>query len=266
MAWFIGFIMRPGFILMASIVAFSQSPPSSDPQALALAAQAITAMTGGTSISDVSMSATVTRVGDNASGTATMWAKGTGESRIDFALSTESLSEIRNDTGYPQGASVVNGGAQQAWAMHNCWINASWFFPPLSILAANSDPTVVLKYIGQELRNGASVQHLRAFRYETTGTTAAVALIQTVSTTDIYLDSISFLPTATTFNFHPDTDAMSNIPMEVDFVSYQSFSGVQLPSHVEKLVDQNVMLDIVVTSASFNSGLPDSLFAITTGQ
>jgi hypothetical protein len=41
------------FILLAHSPLFSQSPPASNPQALAFAAQSIAALTGGKSISDV---------------------------------------------------------------------------------------------------------------------------------------------------------------------------------------------------------------------
>lgn len=162
----------------------AQSQPASDPQALTLAAQAITALTGGTSISDVTLTGNATWIAgsDNETGPATLMAKGSTESRVDLNLTGGLRSDIRNDTaGYPQGASVIGSGSQQAWALHNCWINASWFFPALSFLATPSDLNLVFSYVGQESRNGTSVQHFQIYRYLAGQKTAVISLTQQLS-------------------------------------------------------------------------------------
>jgi hypothetical protein len=147
------------FLLLASF-ALAQKPPVSDPQALALAAQSIAALTSGNAVLDVTLSGNATWIvgSDKEAGSTTLLAKGTGESRVDLNLSGGTRSEVRNDSsGYPQGQFVGADGTVQSWALHNCWINASWFFPALSILAPISDPAVILTYVGEESRNGAPV-------------------------------------------------------------------------------------------------------------
>ena len=252
-------------VLAGSTFLFSQAPVS-DPQALSLDGQAMTTLTNGIAVSDVTFTGNVTWIAgsDNETGTATLQAKGTGESRVDLNLSGGTRTEIRNDIAstFPQGASIQNGGAQQDWAMHNCWINASWFYPALSFLNATSDPTLVFSYVGRESRVGASLQHLRVYRYLPTQKPAFVALTQKVSTADFYLDSASLLPVALIFNSHPDDDANTNISLEVDFSNYQPVNGVQIPLHIQKLISGGLVLDLVVTNASLNSGLSDSPFAI----
>ena len=65
---------------------FAQSQPASDPQALAYAAQAIAALTGTTTVSDITLTGSVSWNGPGAdTGTATLRALGTG-SRMDLAL------------------------------------------------------------------------------------------------------------------------------------------------------------------------------------
>jgi hypothetical protein len=127
-------------------------------------------------------------------------------------------SDVRNDTaGFPQGASVIGSGSQQAWALHNCWINASWFFPAFSFLATPADPQLVFAYVGQESRNGVSVQHIQIYRYLNGQKAAVISLTQQLSTIDVYLDSGSFLPVAFVFNTHPDSDAATKNTAEIDF-------------------------------------------------
>jgi hypothetical protein len=252
-------------VLGAPCFAFAQSQPASDPQAVTLAAQSITALTGGASVSDVTLTgnATWTQGSDNETGAATLYAKGSAESRVDLNLTGGLRSDIRNDTaGYPQGASVIGGGGQQAWALHNCWIDASWFFPALSFLGTTSDSQLVFTYIAQESRNGENVQHIQISRYLGRQMATVIALTQRLSTIDVYLDSGSFLPVAFTFNTHPDSDAATNIAVEVDFSNYQDVNGVQVPFHIQRFLQGSLALDIAVTRAIFNSGLQDALFSI----
>ncbi len=246
--------------LLVAFFASAQNLPVSDPQALSLAAQSLAAMTGATAVSDVTLTGNVTWVAgsDMETGTGAFLAKGTGESRVDLTLSGGKRSDIRNSSnGVPQGAWIWNGGASSAYALHNCWTDATWFFPALTSLAA-SDPSIVLSYVGLESRSGAYVQHLHSYRYA--GNSAA--LTKQWSTMDFYLDAASLLPFAVMFNVHADNDANINIPVEVDFSNYQLSNGFQVPTHIQKYLQGGLVLDFVVTGVVVNSGLPDSEFSI----
>jgi len=258
----------PLFLLLLTYPTFlsgQDQPPPSDPQAIALATQAIAALTNGVAVSDVTMDGDATWIAgsDKETGPTTLLAKGTGESRVDLKLSGGTRTEVRNDTaGSPQGESTASDGTVEAWSQHNCWINASWFFPALSILAATSDPSMILTYVGLESRDTGSVQHIRAYRYVPSKRAGTVALTTSLSTEDIYLDSTSLLPVAFSFNTHPDDDMATNILVEIDFFAYQSSNGVQVPMRVQKLINGGLALDIAVTSAAVNAGLSDAPFAI----
>jgi hypothetical protein len=253
----------PLILLFVSVVS-AQNPPQSDPQAVALATQAMTALTNGAGVSDVTLSGNVTWIAgsDDETGSATLQAKGPAESRMDLNLSAGTRTEIRNDTsGSPEGETIAPDGTFQ-WAQHNCWINASWFFPALSILAATSDPSVILTYVGLENRGTGSVQHIRAYRYLPSKRAATTALTASLSSEDIYLDSSSFLPVAFSFNTHPDDDEATNISLEIDFSNYQPVNGVQVPMRVQKRINGGLALDLTVTGVVVNSGLTDAPFAI----
>lgn len=244
--------------LFSSLHALGQQAPVSDPQALSFAAQSVAAITGGATINDVTLSGSVTWNGAD-TGTATLSALGIGESRMDLALTSGTRTEIRDaQTGVPLGQWFAPNNTSGYFASHNCWTDAVWFFPALGSLA--SGPNVVLSYIGQEDRNGASVQHIQSYLPQAAQSTGIGP--QQFSTTDFYLDTATLLPVAAVFNMHPDADATTNILVEVDFDNYQVTNGVTVPMHIQKYQQGNLLGDITISGVSLNTGLPLSSFTI----
>jgi hypothetical protein len=245
-------------LLVLASLATGLNPPASNPQALSFAAHSIAAMAGSVSIRDVTLTGSVTWNGSD-TGTATLEALGTGESRMDLALTGGTRTEIRDaQAGAPIGQWISPNNSSGKFVPHNCWTDAVWFFPALGSLAAG--PNVVLSYIGQESRNGATVQHIQSYQYQTGQFPSPSP--QQLSTMDFYLDANTFLPVALTFNAHPDNDANTNLLVEVDFSNYRAIGGVVVPLHIQKYQQGNLMIDVVVSGASFNTGLPLTIFAI----
>lgn len=244
----------------------STSPTTaSDPQAIALATKALVALTGGKPITDVTLTGSATRTAgsDIETGTITLQALGTTDSRMDFAGSDGNRSEIRNSsTGAPQGSWTGVDGVNRAMASHNCMTDAVWFFPAFSILSQISQSNAVATYVGQETRNGASVQHLHFVTAFPTLPTTASAFVSSLTAEDVYLDATTLLPVAITFNSHPDNNAAANIAAEVDFSGYAPQGGIAVPATIQELLNGGVFLSISVESALVNSGLSASIFAI----
>ena len=252
------------FILLIAASHFCQAQqPQSDPKAVAFASQAITALTAGSTIKDVTLTGTVTWSGPSGteSGTATLLALGTGESRIDMALPDGTHSQIRDSsTGVPLGEWIAPSGAHGFFPPQNCATDAVWFYPALGSLA--SGPGVVLAYVGQENRNDATVQHIQSYVYQY-NPSGLSPTPQQLSTMDFYLDAVTLLPVAIVFNNHPDNNANINLPVEVDFLSYRTIAGVLVPAHVQKLLQGNLIIDLTVSGAALNIGLPLSDFTIS---
>lgn len=247
---------------LAVMPAFGQStPPQSDPQALAIATQSITALTGGTSVVDVTLTGTAiwSVASQNETANATLMAKGTAESRFDMSLSGGQRSEVRNDgSSGALGELIAPGGSVVEWGLQNCLVSGVWFFPQLSVLGAIGDPSLIFAYVGQESRNGIAVQHIQSYRWSASNTTN----VRQQSTMDIYLDAVSYLPTAFAFNIYLDDSASQSLPVEIDFSGYQPANGVQVASRIQRYVGGNLGFDFSVTGVQLNSGLSDSLFAI----
>ena len=252
-------------VTLALVVAFvstltvGQTAPTSDPLAVSLVQQAVTALTGGLPISDLTLTGTVTSIAgsDNETGTGTFQAKGFAESRIDLKLSGGTRSDVRNPA--VGGAWQVDGAASKPYAGHNCRTDAAWFFPTLSSLAQAVNQNFIFKYIGQELHGSVQTQHIRVFKIFTgdMGPT-----LERLGTEDIYLDLTSGLPDAITFELHPDNDLNTNIDAEIRFANYRVVTGVLVPFHFQRMINGGVVLDVTVSSVAVNTGLADSLFSL----
>lgn len=249
-------VVVPSFVL-------GQNPTPSNPQAVTLAAQSIAALTGGTNISDATLTGNVTWNSDADTGTFTLQALGTGESRMDLALASGTRTEIRDASGgFAQGRWITPSSSGH-FAGQNCMTDAAWFFPALGSLAGETN--VVLLYIGQESRNNATVQHIQSHIYQASPSPqplSAMPTSQQLSTMDFYLDATTFLPVALTYNIHADKDSSTNIAVEVDFSDYQAIGSITVPMHIQQYVQRSLMIDLSITSESFNTGIPLSTFSI----
>jgi len=242
----------------------AQNQPPSDPTALSLAAQSVTAMAGSNTVSDVTASGIIDTwmVGSTAdSGTVTLKVKGYGESRIDMQLvANGALSEIRDaSTGIPQGE-WINTGTGTIYSQQLCATDAAWFYPLNSAMAVAPSDGIVLSYVGLETFAGSQVQHIQSYNYQPGLDSGSQAQLQLVSTVDYYLDATSFLPVAEDFNLFADNNTA--IPVQVLFLNYLTVGGVASPQHIQKLVNGTLQFDATVTSVSLNAGIPLSTFTI----
>lgn len=88
----------------------AQTPAPSDPQALALVAKAIAALTAGLPVSGVTLKANAISIAgsDYFTGTATLQATGTDNSRVDLNVNSSTRTEIRTQSGgFPGGRGLV---------------------------------------------------------------------------------------------------------------------------------------------------------------
>jgi hypothetical protein len=253
-----------GILSLLSVLgafAIAQNLPASNPRALRFAAQSIAALTGGNTISDVTLMGTVTWIAgsDIEKGTASLSALGQRESRVEFALTNGNRIEIRDaQTGTTRGKWIAPSGASGKLAFHNCQTDAVWFFPALSSLAPNSN--IALSYIGDESLNGKSVHHIHSHALQ--AGTHLTSWVKELSGMDFYLDAATLRPSAIKFDAHPDNNALDKIPIEVDYSDYRSINGIVLPTHIQKYVQGTLIVDLFISSAEFNTGVILSTFSI----
>jgi hypothetical protein len=265
MKGFLSYLLFVSVVLIGSSV-FGQtqtaSQTTSDPQALAFASQAITAMTGGASLRDVTLTGTETHIAGSLTETSpvTLKAMGTDNARVDRQLST--TFEIRtNSSGTPAGSWTGTDGASHPMAEQNCWTDAAWFFPVFSS-AFSFNKDVHLAYVGLETLSEVSVQHIRASRVAFDKSGNPVAMIAGWSQVDAYLDAQSLLPIDVRFNVYPDNDTNVRIPVEIIYSDYRVVNGIHVPFHIQRYLQNVLNLDLTISSATFNSGLSSSNFQV----
>jgi len=238
-----------------------------DPQALTLIASSLKALTGGVAVNDVIVQASANYVAgsDEETGSATLTASGNQLSLVQLNLSGGTRQEIRNG---PAGAWSGPDGTAHSMATHNCWTDASWFFPALTLEAIANDPQTSVSYLGTDTSKGRPLLHVQVTRAPGGQTADVTALILTLSTMDIYFDPQSLLPVVLDFNTHPDVDAGANLPVEIQFGNYQNSNGALVPLRTQKFLQRTLLLDLTVSNVLVNSGVPSSTFtlpATTTG-
>jgi hypothetical protein len=274
------------FFLSASAFAQTTTPATSDPQAVALIQQSLGVLTGSaTVISDVTLTGSAQRIAgsDSETGTATLMAMAPAYSKLSLDLPSGLRSEIRNPAGTPPPGSVPPGvlasvslvqpvgawsgpnGVLNPIAQQNLMTDAVWFCPVFTLTNVVASQAYVLSYVGPSTLNGQAVLHVSAIQQFSALSNApaqTTALLQHLSQMDFYLNATTLLPVALVFNVHPDTNALTDIPTEIVFSNYQAVSGVQVPLHVQKYLNNVLALDLQFTNAVLNSGLSASSFQI----
>jgi hypothetical protein len=261
-------LLRFGTLLFLSILwvpVWAQQSTATDSQTQTMLQRSFGSLVGPATIKDVTLAGTVRRVAgsDDETGSVTLKALATGEARMDSSLPSGQRSEIRAalQSG-PGGNWIGPDGTLHEVSQHNCWTDATWFFPAF-LSAYDSSATVQTVYIGPETRNGESVLHLRSTKV-VPGNRAGnpSSFVAQLSQTEIYLNSQSFLPVAITFNIHPDANGSSNIPVEIQYSGYGSVNGSQVPFHIQQYVQNGLTMDITITTATFNSSLTSANFPV----
>lgn len=262
--------MRVARFLLSFVLATSFSIPTdarttTSSQAVQYLQQALVALSGNTPTSDVTLTGTAHYIAgsDDETGTATLKAI-IGASRIDLNLSSGTRSEIQNaSAATPAGIWSGPDGVSHAIIFHNLLTEPAWFFPTFPIAhGVSSSGGYLASYIGHETHNEQAVEHVTIAQSPALPFPAGASTIAHLSQMDFFLDSTTFLPTAITFNIHPDNNALLDIPIEVRFSDYRVVSGVQVPFHVQKFLNNGLILDLQLQAATLNTGLTAAVFAV----
>ncbi len=249
------------FCSLGTRQATAQQAAVRDPKALTLIASSLNALSGSVSVNDATLQATAAYVAgsDQESGGAILIGHVNQESIVQLSLSGGTRQEIRNGIA---GTWSGPDATVHSMPIHNCWTDASWFFPTLTLEAIYADPQVAVSYLGPDTSKGATMLHLQAARLLPGQSASTTTLIQTLSSMDIYFDPQSFLPLVLDFNTHPDTDANTNLPVEIQYGNFQNANGALVPFHIQKFVQRTLLLDLTVSNVLVNSGVPASEFTL----
>jgi hypothetical protein len=239
------------------------TPVTVDAQALAVLRQAAAALQGATPVTDVMLSGSARRIAgsDDEVGTVIVKALGTGPSRVDLNLPSGQRSEIRNIVGaIPTGSWKSPDGVSHKMPFHNVLSEPAWFFPLFAVSRGLSPAGYVATYVGRETRGDATVEHLSISQVLSVLSVSQSSSLQPLSQVEIYFDSTTFLPSAVTFAVHPDDNELLDIPIEISFGDYRVMNGVRVPFHVQRFLNNGLVLDLQFQNVTFNSGFTGSQF------
>lgn len=173
-----------------------------------------------------------------------------GSSKLNLQVGEFSRAETRlSNVGTPSGSWTDEQGTSHTMASHNVMTPASWFCPTVMISDILNNAKLSVKFVGQESRNGVSVDHV-VVSVLPVDSTAVQTWMANLSQTDIFLDSSSLLPVETDFNVHPDNDATVNIPVEIRFSNYVESAGVWQPATIEKYINSTLTLTLQGNSSA----------------
>jgi len=106
--------------------------------------------------------------------------------------------------------------------------------------------------MGSEIVGGKTYRHLRSqLVFSDIPMNFAVNAMQ-ASTTDIVLDSTSFLPAVLAYSVRPDNGSQPPIAIEVRYSNYTAVQGARIPFTIQRYVNGSLQLDITVSSAQVN--------------
>ena len=247
------------FVTLLSPTIAQQAPAAMQPSILLQGSLAALAPTGVPVDSILTGSARRIAGSDDEVGSVTYKAVSTGSARFDFSYPSGSRTEVRSFVdGDLAGSWSGPDGVSHEIAYHNL-VNNGGIFPAFTLSTVATARDFVVAMIGLETKNGSSVYHLSVSRQFSQ---PSLKPLEHLSQMEIFVDTVTFLPMALEFSIHPDDNAAIDIPVELLFSDYRSVSGVKIPFHVQKFVNNSLALDLQFQSASINTGLSASLFDI----
>lgn len=241
-------------------------PTQQAAQGAALLRKSLTALTGGTPITDVTLlgSVTVSNGQTTESGTIALAATSSGQSKTAFTMPSGLYTDIRSysSSGHagaitaPDGPTTLSPDDLQS-------PHPAWFFPAFLISSTLAATDYDLTYVGREQRAGTTVNHAALWNRPTDASPIAALAFQTDTWQDIYFDSLSSLPISLTLNLraayqdasiqHWDKNVFA--PEEIRFSDYRSVQGCVIAFHIQVYIAGNLFYDIQISSASVNTGI-----------
>jgi len=184
-----------------------------------------------------------------------------GDGIVTLKTMGSKLWRTEADTPNGPSAFIVNGsqGLSQSGKDQQSFLTVSvaeagnWFLPAFSIVGEYADQGLKISYVGLE----GTAHHIQILR-----TSTDPIMQEILSPCDVYIDSLTLLPTKLVFSLHPPMDLKVRIPAEVDYSDYRLTSGVLLPFDVKFSIQGNLVSEYKLNSFATNVGLSASDFSV----
>jgi hypothetical protein len=249
--------MKPFLYLVVVCFAFGafalQAPKSTSLEQATIATQPLPSITFSSvgAVSSVQMSGTANwnYGSDQQTGTVTLQANANGQSRMLLQLSSGSRVETQNQFSDSQRQCTWSGidAVVHDSASHHCWTDTVWFLPQITMqlgAGATDDNASATAAPDGKIVHVHHERHPIGVRDNGTA-----KLLAHLSAVDLDIDATSGLPLELNFAAHPDNDAGTDIPVQVQFSDYRSVNGVTMPFHIQKFINNSLVLDLQISTA-----------------
>jgi hypothetical protein len=209
-------------------------------------------------VSSVQMTGTAnwTYGSDQQTGTITLQATANGQSRMLLQLPSGSRSEVQNPFSDSQRQCTWSGvdAVVHNSPVHHCWIDAVWFLPAITMQTGAGAPDDAASVTQPADASRIRIHHERHLVDVDSAQTGQ--FIAHLSAVDLDIDSATSLPVMLAFAIHPDNDAGIDLPVEIRYSAYSTFSGVTIPTHIQKFINHSLVLDLQISNAQVQLAAP----------
>jgi len=238
-----------------------------DPQAIAVAQAAFTAMGGPSAFVGYQDSVALGTLTIYAGGTPVphsirMKSKGTHETRVETQMPTGTNTRIMN-----QGQAAIQkpDGTVQVLASNNLVGARVAHVPLLSLLSEYQNSNISLTYQGTAQVNGHTTSVIAVSYVPSTDPTAG-QFFAAVTKTLFYVDQATGLVDKIQYeNYEEGNSQQYHRTIEDYFDGYQMVNGIAVPFHQSTYAVGKLEADLILTSVTFNVGLSDSDFTLPQG-
>ena len=238
----------------------STTPPQRDAQAVALMQQSVGAFGSVQPLdSTATGSVTITAGASTTQGTVTILTKGSAETSIQFQMSSDPWTVV-----FANGeANKMEASQTTAYPLELAASNQCLYFPLPYLSGVLSNADYSIQYVGQETLGSSTANHIVV--QNTFNSVANLQFLSRFTAADIWLDATTGLPLKIAMIRRFGGGSARQYPFFVSYSNYQSVSGVRYPFTIQEYVTGTLWAATTIQSVTFNSGLTDSGFSITTG-
>lgn len=193
---------------------------------------------------------------DQQTGTVLLQANANGQARMELRLDAGTRVETQNPFSDGQRQCTWQGfdGVVHGSASHHCWLDTVWFLPQITMQAGAGASDEVASSTASA--DGRTVRFHRERRPSNVADDQTTTLLAHLSAIDLDVDAATGLPSSLVFAAHPDNDAGTDLPVEIRYSRYRTTGGVTIPTHIQKLVNNSVVLDLQITDVQVQLAAP----------
>lgn len=238
--------------LIGNCFAFAQGP-SRDPQAITIVQNAITALGGAVTTSQISdTTAQGTFQAGSGTGTFTWQTQG-----AEFRYSTQTNTDTRIFVSGHGAPADVRNGVGVTTGTHVLRSTLPYHVPGLALLQEINNANYSMTFVGPETLNGTSVIHVQTVdNSDTTGSQ--------VTPQDWYFDAGTMLPVRVGHRIPDSADPTNYITATRDFGPYTNVGGVLVPTSITTTIN-GAPRSVTIAPVQFNTGLSPSTFDAPNG-